>query len=349
MMLPTVLALIRLNGISAVSALVVIGLAYLLNALVYRLPLPVQPLKSLTSTALALGLSAATITAGSWWMAAIFLLLSLTGIGDRLQRLFPLPVVRGIQLSLGMLLLRMTYDLIQPLDPVLLVGSVALLLVLLKLRPEWSTLAVIAFGVITVVLQRGFPAVETSLSLPALTFPSWADFWPALWLLAIPQVPLSLGNSVYATADTARQYFGDQAAHVTPRRLLGTMGLANVAAALFGGVPVCHGSSGLTAHYRLGARSGGAPLMLGALFLISGILGSGFLLPILELIPFTVFGVLLAYIGISHSLLVRELQGWREWLPALAVAAVTWFTRNLAYGYITGLAIYFILSRLHGK
>jgi SulP family sulfate permease len=119
------------------------------------------------------------------------------------------------------------------------------------------------------------------------------------------------------------------------------MGVANVAAALFGGVPVCHGCGGLTAHYRLGARTGGAPLILGLFFLLLGLLGGKTLLPVLQLIPFPILGVLLAYVGAQHALLARDLNGWCEWLPALTVAVVAWFTRNLAIGFVAGAAVHF--------
>jgi hypothetical protein len=41
------------------------------------------------------------------------------------------------------------------------------------------------------------------------------------------------------------------------------MSLSQVIAAAVGGIPICHGSGGLTAHHKLGARTGAAPLMMG--------------------------------------------------------------------------------------
>lgn len=350
-LLPLTLALITLNGVNATSALVVIGLAYLLNAFAYHLPIPVQPLKSLAATALALGLSAGVINAGAWWMAIIFIGLALTNATRLIERLFPRPVVRGIQLGLGLLLLRSAWTLVQPvasapgksLDSWLILGASLVLGLGLLTRREWAALGVIAFGLVIALARHGWPALTLAPTLPTATFPALSDFGPALWLLALPQIPLSLANSIYATSDTARLYFGQTAAHVTPRRLLTTMGLANVAAALFGGVPVCHGCGGLTAHYRLGARTGGAPLMLGVTFLLLGLLGGNTLLPVLRLIPFPALGVLLAYVGVQHGLLARDLRGLTEWLPALAVAATAWFTRNLAIGFAVGASLHFAI------
>src|SRR5439155_24756476 len=105
-MLPLVLALVTLNGVDAVSAFTVIGAAYIIAAFTYRLPIPVQPLKSLAATALALKLTAPVITAGTYWVAGAFLLFAVTGVDRWVGRLFPTPIVRGIQVGLGLLLVR---------------------------------------------------------------------------------------------------------------------------------------------------------------------------------------------------------------------------------------------------
>lgn len=169
-------------------------------------------------------------------------------------------------------------------------------------------------------MQTGIPKLSITPALPVPEIPHLTDFGPALWLLALPQVPLSLANSIYSTADAARQYFGDHAAQVTPRRLLSTMGMANLAAALFGGVPVCHGSGGLTAHYRLGARTGGAPLMLGILFLLLGLLGGAGFLPLLKLIPFLGVFLLVFATGLGQIFLFGVLMS----LGSAAFASANW-------------------------
>ncbi|NTU63222.1 MAG: hypothetical protein HGB05_07420 [Chloroflexi bacterium] len=348
-LLPLTLALITLNGVNATSAFVVIGLAYLLNAFVYRLPIPVQPLKSLSATALALGLSASVVTAGAWWMALILIVLAIANAAPWIGRLFPKPIVRGIQLGLALLLINSAWTLWQPtggstaIDVWLIGGGLFVLGAFLVVRHDWAALGVISFGVVVALIRSGVPTLTFQPALPSIALPAPGDFLPALWLLALPQIPLSLANSIYSTEDAARQYFGANAAHVEARRLLTTMGLSNVAAALFGGVPVCHGCGGLTAHYRLGARTGGAPLMLGVFFLLFGLLGGQSLLPLLQLLPLAILGVLLAYVGVQHGLLARDLKGWREWLPALTVAVVGFLTRNLALGFAAGAALYFAI------
>lgn len=370
-MLPLVMALITLNGANANSAFVVIALAYFLNAFAYRLPVPVQPLKALAAAALALGLTPGVITASAWWMAAIFLLLAVSGAMAWVGKLFPEPVVRGIQIGLGLLLLKSAWSLLfvptVGWEGFLLLGSaripwlwaatflaLAALAMGLLWRPSWAGLLVVLCGLFLGLVRFGIPDMQLAFTLPAFVVPSLADFGPAFVLLVLPQVPLSLANSVFATSDAARQYFGAAGERVSPRRLLLTMGTANIAAAALGGVPVCHGSGGLTAHYRLGARTGGALLIIGTLFLALGLLGGAGLLSLLRLIPFPALGVLLVYVGVQHMLLAKDLRGVRAWMVALSVAVLAWLTQNLALGFLGGITLHaawslFDRSRLAAK
>lgn len=359
-LLPLILAMISINGVSATGTFFVIGLAYLINAFVYGLPIPVQPLKSFSATALALALTLPVIAAGAWIMAAVFLLLAFSRADRLIARLFPKPVVRGVQLGLGLLLIRSALNLVfqpstawegeliiynvhLPWITVLASGALVVLGGLLIIRREWAALGVVMFGIILAWLHNGIPQTEFTPTAPVVIAAGFKlkDFWTAFTLLVLPQIPLSLANSVYATQDAAQQYFGQEAAHVTSRRLLTTMGISDGLAAMFGGVPICHGCGGLTAHYRLGARTAGAPLILGSVFLVIGIFGGGTILPLFELIPFPALGVLLAYVGIQHALLAKDLSGWQAWAPAIGVAVTAYFTRNLAIGFAIGAVIYF--------
>ena len=116
-------------------------------------------------------------------------------------------------------------------------------------------------------------------------------------------------------------------------------GASQVIAALFGGVPVCHGSGGLTAHYRLGARTGLAPVLMGSLCLALALFVDGKVLPILALIPYPVLGTLLAFVGVQHALLARDVRGWTEAGVVLVTAAVGFATRNLAIGCGAGIIL----------
>ena len=358
-MLPLVLALITLNGMNVTAAFVGIGLAYLFTAIVYRLPIPVQPLKSISTIALAMGLAPVVIITGAIWNAIAFLGMGLSGVDRWVQKAFPKPVVRGIQLGLAYLLVKSAWKLVNtqntswqsglsslsfivPWNLVLVIGAVMFLFIFLRWRKDWAALGILVFGLGISFYHLGLPTLHLGLNMPSLfpLVPTWPQLWQGLWLLALPQIPLSLGNSVYATADAAQQYFGERAARVTPRRLMVTMGINDAVAAALGGIPVCHGCGGLTAHYRLGARTGGAPLMIGIIFLALGLFGGTAVLSIFSLIPFAILAVLLAYVAWQHALLMKDLRGWREISTALLVLALTILTGNLAVGFLSATVFY---------
>jgi len=367
-MLPLVLGLISLNGMNATAAFVGIGLAYILTALVYRLPIPVQPLKSVSAIALAMNLAPVVIVTGAIWNALAFLGMGFSGLDKWVQKAFPKPVVRGIQLGLAYLLAKSAWTLATASKPdwkgglslqtimlswniLLVAGALLFLLLFLRWRKDWAALGVFVFGLGISSYHLGLPAIHLNLSLPSLfpLIPTWGQLWQGFLLLALPQIPLSLGNSIYATADAAKQYFGKQADHVTPRRLMITMGFNDTITAALGGIPLCHGCGGLTAHYRLGARSGGAPLMIGLIFLLIGLFGGQTVMDIFRLIPFPVLGVLLAYIAWQHALLMRDLRGGRAILTAVLVLLLTIIFSNLAIGFASAAVFYYLWGWLAAR
>lgn len=367
-MLPLVLALVALNGMNATAAFFGIGLAYIITAFIYRLPIPIQPLKSVSALALALGLSPVIIITGAVWNAIAFLGLGISGVDKWVRKVFPKPVVRGIQMGLAYLLFKSAWGLVSktptgwesalpiaqlsiPWSMVLTLGAFIALTFFLMWKKDYASLGVFGFGIGMATLHLGPPDLTLHMALPRLLplVPSWDQLWQGLILLALPQIPLSMGNSVYATADAARQYFDEKATHVTERRLMLTMGFNDLVAALIGGVPVCHGCGGLTAHYRLGARSGGAPLMLGSIFLALAVFGGQTVMNVFRMIPFPVLGVLLAYVGFQHMLLARDLRGRQAWLTALLVLTLAIWTSNLAIGFVSAALFYHLWNGLAAR
>jgi sulfate permease, SulP family len=128
---------------------------------------------------------------------------------------------------------------------------------------------------------------------------------------------------------------------VRPGRLATTLGAANLFSAGISGMPVCHGAGGMTAHYAFGARTGGAPLALGAT-LIAVALGAGAGLgALLAAFPLTILAALLATAGLLHIALLRDLRDVRHWVVALSVGVVG-FEVNLGLALVLGLALWWI-------
>jgi sulfate permease, SulP family len=215
-----------------------------------------------------------------------------------------------------------------PLTALVLAGAL-----LLRSRPV--TLALAAAGMALALLDSGLPGAGPSpITVPA---PDAAALWTALTVLVLPQIPLTFANSCLATADAARTYFGAGAARVTPGRLATTLGGANVLAGTIGGMPVCHGAGGLTAHHSFGARTAGAPLLMGAGLIVLALAAGSGLGVLMAAFPLPLLAGMLAAAGVLHIRLLRDVRGPFD-LPVAVAVGVVGVAVNLALGLALGLA-----------
>ena len=350
-LVPIAVALIVKNGLSPTAVLLPAGLLYLVAAGVYRLPVPVQPLKALGAIAIAKGLGADEIAAAALLLGCIFITLGSTGLLDLAGRAFPRALIRGVQLTVGLLFLKIAWGLVtdapkafkaHALSPAWAVGlALGVVVASLALRRYPVALVLVGTGIVVMLVTTGGHA---QLGPSAIHVPSFdgSTLWTAFVVLAIPQLPLSFANSCLATADAARKYFGEEAAQrVRPGRLATTLGSANLFAGAIGGMPVCHGAGGMTAHYAFGARTAAAPAAMGtALLVIAVAVGSG-LAALLGAFPLPILAGLLATAGLLHIGLLGDLRGAGNWTLALLVGMVG-FEVNLAYALALGLALWWI-------
>jgi SulP family sulfate permease len=346
MLIPLSVGLIALNGFHPAAVFLPAGLLYVAVGLFYRLPLPVQPLKSMAAVALAMGFGPRVMSAGGILFGVVLIGLAASGLITQIARLISKPLVRGIQISVGVLLAWSGCRLIVA-EPTwgaaaaVATGALTALALLFlggSRRVPAALLVLIGGGIAGLVFGRGEPVHSTAAL--SLYLPRGTEWLQALVYLLLPQIPLTLGNAVCATWQTARDYFGEEARRVTHRRLAFGMGLAGLLAGFMGGMPVCHGSGGLTAHYRLGARTGGAPIMMGLLCLAAaGAAGLGWPLP-LGVVPSAVYGGMLVYVGMHHALLARDLVRFpADMGVAVGMAMVTAVTRNIGIGFAAGIGL----------
>ena len=157
----------------------------------------------------------------------------------------------------------------------------------------------------------------------------------AIILLVFPQVPLTLGNSIFACADAAKTYFTEKAVRVTPKALLTDLGIVNLIAACFGAYPLCHGSGGLTAHRSFGGKTGGAVIIAGIGYLLLSLINTNATF-ILTAIPNYLLGASLIYIGFMHITLLRSIKGIPVWATSLIAGIIGGLTGNLAWALLIG-------------
>lgn len=367
-LLPLVLGMILTNGLSPAGSLLSIGIFYILSGVYFKTTVPVQPMKVVAAYAIASGMSADQIMAAGLIIGILLLVLGCVGAVTWLGRHTPKAVVRGVQLSTGVLLMiqgikfmlgtsrlqqikmlaepYLAYQAIGPVPVGLVLGVAVFVMTLLFLenRRFPGGLLVIVFGLVAGLLlgtRDGLGAVRIGFFHPEILpfgLPSLTNFTTAFILLVMPQIPMTLGNAVVAYVDLSRDYFGQAANRLTYRSAAVSMGLANLMSFTLGGMPLCHGSGGLAAHYRFGARTPGSNIMIGGLFIALAVFLGGHALSVLNLLPLSVLGVLLIFSGAQLGLSVQDLLDRNDFFTALIILVIT-LAVNLAAGFIVGFAL----------
>ena len=339
--LPLLVGIVAATGMDATTAFVVFGALQIASGLAYRLPMPVQPLKAMAAIAIAGKLAPPLLAAGGLIVGVVMLLLARSGALEWIARTVPKPVVRGIQVGLGIQLaiLALTRFLSANGRAGWLLAAVSLALVvgLRNNRRVPAALVVLALGLVVAALTwpAGAP-LPLGMRLPVLItrWPTAREFAEASLLLALPQLALSLGNSVLATKQVVADLFPDRPP-LTVRRIGTTYGLMNLLAAPLGGIPVCHGSGGIAGHYAFGARTGASGVIYGTFLVLSGLFLVGDPAAFQRLFPGPVLGTLLLVEAITVLTLVRDLRHTPRWLAfAVGCGLAAAF---LPYGYAVAL------------
>jgi len=350
--LPIIAAVLLATRVDGAGLLTCFGLAQIATGLLYGLPMPVQPLKAMAVVVIAGQAPAGLLQLAGLMIGGLMLVLSLSGALDQLGRLIPHCVVRGIQAGLGLSLARTAVKLVaQHHNHWAWVTALAAITALALLRKNHrlpgALLVIGAASLWAALYTVDWHALRHGAGLvwPHAEPWPWDQWLTALTLLVLPQLPLSLSNSVIATQQTVRDLFPGR--KITLRAIGLTYAGLNLAAPWFGGLPVCHGCGGLAGYYALGARSGSAVIIYGAFFVVAGLFFSGAFTGFIEAFPLPVLGALLLVEAAVLVLLARDLRTSR---PALGLAlGVALVCLIVPQGYLAGLlagsALYYALRR----
>ncbi len=362
-LIPLATALMVVTGLGTTPVLCMVGMFYIISGIYFKLPIPVQPLKLVAAIAIAYPekISLPVIGASGLLFGIILLILALTGLIDRISRFFTKPIMRGIQLGLGLILINKGIHFIlkpelfveqsagAPLIanvPVnLIVGIAGFLITILFLTSKRfpAALVIVTGGIATGVMFGALTGTDFSMGpTPVKIYiPGSKDLLNALVLLVIPQIPLTLGNAVMGTTDTCKSLFGDgeRTKKATYKAFAASMGLVNLFAGFIGAMPMCHGAGGLAAHYRFGARTGGSNIMIGVVFLLIGLVFGKAGIHLLTAIPNSILGVLLLFAGIELALLIKDITKKNELFIALLIAGIGFSTQNMGVAFFAGILV----------
>ncbi|MFZ7124711.1 MAG: putative sulfate/molybdate transporter [Desulfobacterales bacterium] len=371
--LPLAIGMILINQLDPMGLFLGVGVYYIFSGLYFKVTSPVEPMKVIGAYAVATGISASQIQASSLWIFVFLLIIGGTGMISMIGRYIPKPVIRGVQLSTGVLLVSQGVKLIlgtstfqamrgaaepylsvQTIGPVplgLAIGGLLGLLTLLLLenRRLPAAIIVVGAGLLTGILfgtREGLEQVRVGLHLPRILpfgLPTAADFTFALLVLVLPQIPMTLGNAVVANADLSIQYFPQDGKRVTYKSLCISMALGNLMSFFLGGMPMCHGAGGLASRYRFGARTGGSNIIIGTIFLVLALVLGKHVMGVIYLVPMSALGVLLIFAGAQLSLTLLDLKSRKELFVPILILGIT-LSSNLAAGFLVGIAVAYALK-----
>ena len=103
-LLPLAIGMILINGLNPMGLLLGVGLFYICSGLYFRVTCPVEPMKVIGAYAVATGITAIQIQASCLWIFLFLIIIGGTDIISVVGRYIPKPVIRGVQLSTGVLL-----------------------------------------------------------------------------------------------------------------------------------------------------------------------------------------------------------------------------------------------------
>jgi hypothetical protein len=352
-LIPFVVAYIAVVKMDPFGVLFSFGASMLVSGLYYKTPFPVQPMKAIGAIAATQAAQTATITQSTIYGASLvtglaWLLLGLSGAAHRIGGWVPRFIIVGIVLGLG---LGFMLEGIKMMSSGWLVATIGMTgtVLLLKNKAVPAMFVLLLFGLVCGISQNpdlliSLAALKIQFRLPSMAIfnVSWKDIAIGAALLALPQLPLTLGNAVIAITEENNRLFPGRP--VTENEVATSTGVMNLLSAACGGVPMCHGAGGMAGHVAFGAKTGGAPIILGAVLLLVAFFLSGSVGVILELFPRAILGVILFLTGAQLALGSCDFSKNKEerFITLVTAAFSMW---NVGLAFIAGILLAYLKER----
>ncbi|KAJ6016312.1 hypothetical protein N7540_010903 [Penicillium herquei] len=308
--LPIAIALAMNGTVSLASTLIFSGVYNILTGLFFGIPLPVQPMKAIAAVAIARSFSNGSIAAAGIFVGACILVFSLTGLLHWFANVIPIPVIKGIQVGAGLsLVISACGSILAPLGWIspswadnriwALAAFFALIVTNIYRRVPYA-LALFVLGLVLAVIRTALSGNLPGFEIwrPFVVIPGPHQWWVGAVDAGIGQIPLTTLNSVVAVVHLSHDLLPNvRTPSVTHIGL--SVAAMNLLGCWFGAMPVCHGSGGLAAQYRFGARSGASVIFLGLLKLVIGLLFGETLIDLLQRFPGAFLGVMVIAAGLE--------------------------------------------------
>ncbi len=344
---PLAIGYIVVCGLNPAGFLVMMGCANIATGLIYRLPMPIEPMKVLAVVAIAQHWSPSMVYASGFAMGIIWLLFAVTGVMKLIARITPLSVIRGIQAALGVLLAVEAFKMLTS-GWALGIIAIAIVLVLRDNRYAPAAIVLMALG-IAIMFFKGqlLRIAPPGFSIPPRTGFSLQEVWQSLLLAGFAQIPLTATNAVIATASLIKTYWPEKP--VSETKLSLNMGIMNLVLPFFGGMPLCHGAGGLAGQYYFGARTGGTNIIEGIIEIFLGLFLALSIADLFSVFPLAIIGAMMLLVGIELTKFTRDVSLNKDVIP-LSITLIISLLTNMAFGFVAGVIIHYVLQFfLEGK
>lgn len=339
---PLIVGMILAAGLDSASVLVTFGVMQIFTGSFYKMPMPIQPLKAMATIVITQKISPNILYGGGLAIGISMLLLNITKLIDWISRVVPKAVIRGIQLGLGIklgLLALQDYVIADGVAGYYLAAAAFLLAIFLignrKYPPAIFIIMLGMFYAFIFKVDAHSFINAVGIHLPQIHTPTWADILTGFLILTIPQIPLSIGNSILATNQIANDWYPKHT--VTIRKISYTYSLINLINPFFSGIPTCHGSGGIVGHHTFGGRTGGSVIIYGCLYIFLGLFLSQGFDTLVHIFPLPILGILLLFESLGLMLLVQDVTDSKSsFMIALLVGLIS---GGIQYGFVIGLFV----------
>jgi len=338
---PLAIGYFAVNGLNPAGLLVMMGLANIVTGIVYRLPMPIEPMKVLAATAIAQRWPPSLVYATGFGTGVIWLILSFTGLVKKIAAITPRSVVRGIQVALGIMLAIEGFKMVAT---GWLLGVVSILMVILLRNSRYAPAAIVlmVLGIAVMGFQGKLIGVARfGFTPPPVTLFQPVEIWRGMVLAGFAQIALTATNAVIATSALITEYFPGRA--VSEKNLALNHGFMNIISPFFGGMPLCHGAGGLAGQYYFGARTGGTNIIEGIIEISLGLFLASSIAALFALFPTSIIGAMLLLVGIQLTGFARQVK--RRELPMMALVTALSLLTNMAIAFIVALLVFHAAKR----
>jgi len=345
-LLPLAIGYIAVCGLEPSGLLIMIGLANIVSGIVYKLPMPIEPMKVIAVVAIAQQWTPSMVYASGFAMGIFWLIFSLTGLIKWIEKFTPNSVIKGIQFTLGVLLAIEAFKMISN-DWIIGIISILIVLILKNNRYAPAAIVLMAGGFLMVYFESHFQ----NISMPSFTLPQFTTFkmnelWQVLFLAGFAQIPLTITNATLATSTLISHYWPEKP--VSTQKLSWNQGIMNTFLPFFGGIPLCHGAGGLASQYYFGARTGGTNIIEGLIEICLGLFFSASIVGIFTFFPMAIIGGMMFLVGIELTKFAWSAKFNIDVIPLVITVIIALLT-NMAIGFISGIIIHYLIKIFDDK